>query len=184
MTDTNASEGPTEEKPSDRHDMPDGSAYILRRSTAETGGEYVEMEFVLPTGCVPPPPHVHPHQVEEYEVLEGTFEVVLDGQWRTLGPGETASVPQGALHTFRNRSGATVRVRNWHRPAMRFEEFIEQMSLTLRKAGVSSKRDPRLYMCLSNVMLRYDDTLAPGRRRERIPLHALARIGRLLRLPS
>lgn len=48
----------------DRFDMPDGSAYIVRRAAAETGGEYVEMEFVLPPGCVPPPPHIHPQQVE------------------------------------------------------------------------------------------------------------------------
>ena len=88
----------------DHFRMPDGSAYIVRRSTAETGGEYVEMEFVLPAGCVPPPPHVHPQQVEEYEVLEGRFDVLVDGTWSTLGPGERASVPVGALHTFRNRS--------------------------------------------------------------------------------
>ena len=184
MTDANTTAGPKSEKSGDRYDMPDGSVYIVRRSTAETGGEYVEMEFVLPAGCVPPPPHVHPDQVEEYKVLEGAFEVMVDGQWSALAPGESASVPRGALHTFRNRSGAPVRVRNWHRPAMRFEEFIEQMSVTLRKAGVTSKRDPRLYMCLSAVMLQFDDTLKPGRRRERIPLHALARAGRLLRLPG
>jgi mannose-6-phosphate isomerase-like protein (cupin superfamily) len=57
------------------------------------------------SGCVPPPPHIHRHQVEEYQVLEGLFEVVVDGEWRTLAPGESATVPIGALHTFRNRSG-------------------------------------------------------------------------------
>jgi hypothetical protein len=130
---------------------------------------------------VPPPPHVHPHQVEDYEVLEGSFDVTVNGEWRTLAPGESASVPQGALHTFRNRSGGVVRVRNWHRPAMRFEEFIERTSATLRTAGVRSKRDPRLFVLLSMVMLEFDDTLVPGRRRERIPMQALARLGRLLR---
>ena len=170
-------------KAGDRFDMPDGSAYIVRRPAAETSGEYVEMEFVLPPGCVPPPPHVHPQQVEEYEVLEGSFDVTVDGRWRTLAPGESASVPQGALHTFRNRSGAVVRVRNWHRPAVRFEDFIERTSAALRAAGVKGKRDPRLFMCLSMVMLQFGDTLAPARRRERIPMQALARLGSLLRLP-
>jgi mannose-6-phosphate isomerase-like protein (cupin superfamily) len=162
--------------------MPDGSAYIVRRPAAETGGEYVEMEFVLPPGCVSPPPHVHPRQVEEYEVLEGSFDVMVDGRWQTLGPGESAAVTVGALHTFRNRSGATVRVRNWHRPAVRFEDFIERTYKTLRAAGVKSKRDPRLLMCLSMVMLQFGDTLVPGRRRERIPMRAMAGLGRLLRL--
>jgi quercetin dioxygenase-like cupin family protein len=167
----------------DTFKMPDGSRYIVRRPAAESAGEVVEMEFVLPTDCVPPPPHVHRSQVEEYEVLEGRFEVVIEGEWRTLGPGETASVPVGALHTFRNRSGATVRVRNWHRPAMRFEEFIERTSRTLQAAGVKRKRDPRVALYLSQVMLDFDETLYPGRRRERLPMQALARAARLLPAP-
>lgn len=162
--------------------MPDGSVYVVRRPAAETDGESVEMEFVLPAACVPPPPHVHRHQVEEYEVLEGRFDVMVDGEWRTLAPGERASVPVGALHTFRNRSGGLVRVRNWHRPAMRFEEFIERTCRTLRAAGVRRPRDPRIPLVLSRVMLEFDETLAPGRARERIALRALAALGR--RLPT
>src|SRR5690348_14767050 len=38
--------------------MPDGSVYIVRRPAADSDGAFVEMEFVLPPGCVPPPPHV------------------------------------------------------------------------------------------------------------------------------
>ena len=160
--------------------MPDGSVYVVRRPSSDTGGAFVEMEFVLPSGCVPPPPHVHRSQVEEYEVLEGRFDVVIDGDWRTLGPGDTAAVPVGALHTFRNRSGATVRVRNRHLPALRFEDFIERMSTTLRAAGVTRKRDPRVPIYLSAIMLDYPETLVPGRRRELLPMRALAQLSRLL----
>jgi quercetin dioxygenase-like cupin family protein len=168
----------------DQFRMPDGSVYIVRRAAAESGGEHVEMEFVLPAGCVPPPPHIHRGQVEEYEVLEGRFDVVVDGRWQTLGPGERASVPVAALHTFRNRSGGLVRVRNWHRPAMRFEDFIECTCRTLSAAGVTRKRDPRVPLYLSKVMLDFDETLAPGRRRERLPMQVLARIARVLPAPD
>jgi mannose-6-phosphate isomerase-like protein (cupin superfamily) len=164
--------------------MPDGSVYIVRRPAAETGGAFVEMEFLLPSGCVPPPPHVHPHQVEEYEVLAGRFDLVVEGRWRTLEPGESAEVAVGALHTFRNRSGAPVRVRNRHRPAMRFEEFIERTCHTLRAAGVTRKRDPRVALYLSMVMLDFEETLAPGRARERLAMQALASIARLLPQPT
>jgi quercetin dioxygenase-like cupin family protein len=160
--------------------MPDGSTYIVARTAAQTGGESVEMEFVLPSGCVPPPPHVHPAQVEEYEVLEGALDVVVDGEWRTLGPGQSVSVPVGALHTFRNRSGRMVRVRNWHRPAMRFEDFIESTCHTLRAAGITRPRDPRALLYLSMVMLDFEDTLAPGHLRERLPMRMMARIARML----
>src|SRR5919199_6116593 len=123
-------EGVAMARTGDHFKMPDGSVYVVRRSAAETGGELVEMEFVLPPGCVPPPLHVHRAKVEEYEVIEGRFDVVVDGQWRSLGAGESTSVPLGTVHTFKNRSGEAVRVRNWHRPAMRFEDFIERISRT------------------------------------------------------
>jgi quercetin dioxygenase-like cupin family protein len=168
----------------DRFPMPDGSVYIVRRPAAETGGAFVEMEFVLPSGCVPPPPHVHPHQVEEYEVLAGRFDLVVDGRWRTLEPGESAQVAIGALHTFRNRSGEPVRVRNWHRPAMRFEAFIERTCHTLRAAGVTRKRDPRVALYLSMIMLDFEETLAPARARERLAMKALASIARILPQPT
>jgi mannose-6-phosphate isomerase-like protein (cupin superfamily) len=83
----------------------------------------------------PTAPHP-PHQVEEYEVLDGRCEVVLDGEWRTLAPGESATVPLEAVRTFRNHSGGVVRVRNWQRPAMRFEDLIERTCHTLQAAGV------------------------------------------------
>jgi mannose-6-phosphate isomerase-like protein (cupin superfamily) len=166
-------------KAGERIDMPDGSVYVVTTPTADTG-DYVEMEFVLPPGCVAPPPHIHPKQAEDYEVLEGSFDVMVEGQWSTLGPGESASVPVGALHTFRNRSEANVRVRNRHTPAERFEEYIERVHTTLETAGIRSKRDPRIPVYLSRVMLEYGDTLYPGRRRERIPMKALAAIGRAL----
>ena len=105
---------------------------------------------------------------------------MVGGTWQTLAPGDSASVPVGVLHTFRNRSGGVVRVRNWHRPAMRFEEFIQRTSETLTAAGVTRPRDPRIAPLLSMVMLDYEETLYPGRRRERIPMRLLARIGRLL----
>jgi mannose-6-phosphate isomerase-like protein (cupin superfamily) len=164
----------------DRFGMPDGSVYVVRHPAADSDGAVVEMEFILPSGCVPPPPHVHRHGVEEYEVLQGSFEVVVAGVWRTLGPGDSATVPIGALHTFRNRSGATVRVRNRHRPAMGFEDFIAAMHAAVHTAGITRPRDPRIPLVLSRVMLEFEDTLAPGRRRERVPMRVLAAVARAL----
>src|SRR5215208_656637 len=112
-------------KAGDRFEMVDGSVYEVLKTAADTDGTYVEMVFHQPPGAVPPPPHVHSELVEQYEVLEGRFDVMVDGVWSTLGPGQSASVPQGALHTFKNRSGSMVRVRNIHRPGGRFDQYIE-----------------------------------------------------------
>jgi mannose-6-phosphate isomerase-like protein (cupin superfamily) len=164
----------------DRFPMPDGSVYVVRSPAAASDGAYVEMDFVLPSRCVPPPPHVHREQVEEYEVLEGSLDVVIDGAWVTLAVGDRASVPIGAVHTFANRSGTTVRVRNRHRPAKRFEDFIAETSGTLAAHGVTRRRDPRIPLLLSKVMLQYGETLAPARRREALPMRAMAAVARRL----
>jgi mannose-6-phosphate isomerase-like protein (cupin superfamily) len=162
--------------------MPDGSIYAVTAAAADSGGEFVEMEFTLPPGSVSPPPHVHHGLTEEYEVIEGTFDVMSGGAWRTLRPGESASIPAATLHTFKNRSGAPVRVRNVHRPAARFEDYIEHICRLTQARGIKSRKDPRIPVYLSMLMLEYPETLAPGRARERVALKALAGLGRLLRL--
>jgi mannose-6-phosphate isomerase-like protein (cupin superfamily) len=168
----------------DRFEMVDGSVYIVRRPAAETDGELVEMEFVLPAGTFAPPPHIHPDQIEEYEVIEGRLDVMVNGEWSSLRPDESASVPVGALHTFKNPTKETARVKNWHRPAKSFEDFIESAAGALEAAGVKGLRDPRVPMIMAMQFQKFPDTLALGRARERIPMGALATAGRLLRLPS
>jgi mannose-6-phosphate isomerase-like protein (cupin superfamily) len=165
----------------DRFEMPDGSVYAVTAAAADSGGEFVGMEFTLPPGSVSPPPHVHDDLTEEYEVIEGSFDVMVGTSWTTLTPGQSASVPPATLHTFKNRSGATVRVRNVHRPAARFEDYIEHINRLSRTRGIKGAKDPRLPIYLSMLMLEYPETLAPGRARERILLKALAGLGRLLR---
>jgi quercetin dioxygenase-like cupin family protein len=169
-------------KTGDRFEMPDDSVYEVTQAAADTGGEFVEMQFTLPPGAVAPPPHVHADLSEEYEVIEGAFDVMLNGSWRTLRPGESASVPPGALHTFKNRSKAAVRVRNVHRPPARFEDYIAHIHRLTHARGITSAKDPRIPVYLSMIMVKYPETLTPGRARERVIIKGLAGLGRFLRM--
>lgn len=171
-------------KTGDRFEMPDGSTYEVTAAAAESGGASVGMTFTFPPGSFAPPPHVHPTPLEEFEVIEGELDLMVDGEWRTLRAGESASVPPGVAHTFKNRSGRVVRVANVHRPAARFEDYIEHNHDLLAARGIKGLRDPRMPIYLSMVMLEYPETLAPSRARERIGMRALARLGRLAGLSS
>ena len=166
----------------DRYEMPEGAGtYLLTRPTADTGGELVEFELIFPKGCFAPPPHIHSDQVEEYEVIEGVFDVIVDGERRSLSPGESASVPSHAVHTFANPSGP-VRVRNVHRPALGFEDFIERMYGVSQQRGIRSARSPRIRIYLSMLWRDYPDTLIAARARDRIAMALAARVGGLLGL--
>lgn len=164
--------------------MPDGSTYEVTEAGAETDGRSVGMIFTFPPGSFAPPPHVHPTPTETFEVIEGELDLMVEGSWRTLRAGESASVPPGVPHTFKNRSGKTVRVANTHSPAARFEDYIEHNHRLLEARGVRSHRDPRMPIYLSMVMLEYPDTLRPSRFRERLGMRALAGAGRLFGLDS
>jgi quercetin dioxygenase-like cupin family protein len=72
-------------------------------------------------------PHHHRAHVDSFLVLDGELEVTVDGERRTLGPGELAVVPPGTVHAFRNASDAQVRLLNLHTPGMRFDEYIRKM---------------------------------------------------------
>ncbi|HEX3242460.1 MAG TPA: cupin domain-containing protein [Solirubrobacterales bacterium] len=168
----------------DRLEMPDGSVYEVTEATSEGADRSVGMNFILPSGSVSPPPHRHPNQTESFRVVEGPIELMVDGEWRTLQTGETASVPPGTVHTFRNRSSATVTLHSTHTPAGRFEEFIEHISRLLPARGIKGGKDPRIPIYLSMILLQYPDTIRPGRDRERLAINLMASLGRLLRFDT
>jgi quercetin dioxygenase-like cupin family protein len=163
----------------DRFVMPDGlGEYLVVRSHEETGGEYVEMEWSLPAGAFAPPPHRHPTQVESYEVLEGAFEVMIDGAWQRLATGEVATVPVGANHTFR-LAGEPVRVRNFHRPGSRFDEFIERQHRFVTSPRYRGLKRPSTAIAMAAAWDEHRDLLVPTNPALRAAVALLAPIGRL-----
>ena len=167
-------------KAGDRFEMPGAGVYAVVRSHEETGGEYVEMEFTLPPGAFAPPAHVHPTQVEEYEVLEGRFDVMVNGEWSSLGPGDSASVPAGATHTFRVPPGQSARVHNFHRPGSHFDTFIQKQAAFANSPRFKGLKRPSTAMVMSMVWREHTDLLVPSSRAIRTAMAVLARLGRLL----
>jgi quercetin dioxygenase-like cupin family protein len=164
----------------DRYVMPGVGEYALVKSHEETGGEYVEMEWQLPPGAFAPPPHRHPTQVEEYEVLEGTLDVMVDGDWRTLEAGDSASVPVNADHTFRVPPDQGVRVRNFHRPGSHFDAFVEKQHRFATSDRFKGLKRPSTAIVMSMVWREHADLLVPTSRAMRVAMAGMARVGKLL----
>jgi quercetin dioxygenase-like cupin family protein len=82
----------------------------ITRSTADTGGELFEATNWIDPGMAGPPVHVHPTADESYEVIEGALDICLDGAWRTIRAGESATAPAGVPHTLRNATSEAVRI--------------------------------------------------------------------------
>ncbi len=159
-------------------EMPDGSTYTVTNAADDRERDPIEMEIALPPGAFTPPPHVHPRQLEEYEVVEGELDVRIGGEWRKLRPGGRAAVPAGVVHTFRiGSSGA--RFRSVHRPALEFEEMVRALYELGRAGRITSARSPKTPIYVAMAWRRYARTVvAAGAFRPAMAI--LAGIGRVL----
>lgn len=136
---------------------PVGAKFFIKKTAADTDGRALEMEWELAPKSGGTPVHIHPDATETYEVLEGEFDVFVDGEWRTLGVGERVAVPPGVPHTFRNSTGGVVRVYNAHEPAMRFGEYFGALADLVQSGTVSSQRMTlKAILHLSLVMRRHE----------------------------
>jgi quercetin dioxygenase-like cupin family protein len=63
------------------------------------------------------PPHFHPDQDEFIRVLEGDFELWLDGEEQKATAGDLIRLPMGCKHGIFNRSPANTRALFWVAPS-------------------------------------------------------------------
>ena len=112
---------------------PDGFVLRLVRTGAQTGGEVLEMEASYSGTGGMPPAHLHPRQVERFEVLEGAMETVVGEVARRYSAGDVFEVPAGVAHQMAADGPARVR---WSvTPALRTAEFFEQLYAALDAAS-------------------------------------------------
>lgn len=151
-------------------------AHVTTAASA-TGGEYVEMDCTAEPGSGTMV-HYHPGQEETFRVLEGTLEILRDGEWSAVRAGESATVSEGAVHAWRNPGASPVRFVNVHRPAGGFQDHLETLDRLAKAGKVRGTKDPRsiIHMCMSAVKHRPDVTVKPPQ----WLVNAMAFIGRRL----
>lgn len=98
------------------------------------GGRVAALEVATPPGVPGPPPHHHEDAAETFYVIAGRLGVMVDGAWSSLGPGETAEVPRGAVHTFRNDGAEEARAITAFEP-QGFEAFFEEFGVDAAAPG-------------------------------------------------
>jgi len=69
--------------------------------------------------------HSHPSQSETFEVLRGSYMLVVDGEERLLNVGDTAEIAPGTVHRGGTDDGALLRIT--FTPALRWEQFVRRL---------------------------------------------------------
>jgi quercetin dioxygenase-like cupin family protein len=88
---------------------PGGGLYRIVTRAAETANRLFAFEAIEPPGGGPPL-HIHATEDEYFLVLEGEITFFIDGQVVKASAGESAFVPRGVPHCFKNCSTQLARV--------------------------------------------------------------------------
>ncbi|MDB5240113.1 MAG: Cupin domain protein [Spirosoma sp.] len=122
---------------------PVGMIFTVLQAGADTGGKSLDLHWELLPGCNMKDPlvHTHPHAIETYEVLDGEMEFFVKDKWVRAKKGDKLSVPIGISHAFRNPTENTVTVYNTHQPALRMENYFEDVCKVLDKVTDNRTKD-------------------------------------------
>lgn len=88
------------------------------------------------------PPHSHGNQDEHVYVLEGEYELFMDGQWSRVGPGDSVCWPQGSVHGYRIAGDKPCRALFWVSPAGELSTLFSELH---------EQKDPARVVELSRV---------------------------------
>lgn len=78
-----------------------GDIVTIKATGEATGGAFSLLEVETPPGGGAPM-HVHSREDEAFYVLEGAYELLMEGKRVALSPGSFAFVPRGTTATYRN----------------------------------------------------------------------------------
>lgn len=91
---------------------------IVLKSAEETAGEFFRCEYIAREVCDPPRDHIHTHQEERLEVVEGAVRCRVAGQEYVLERGSVMVIPPGTPHAVWNEHRHGSRSISEYRPAM------------------------------------------------------------------
>ena len=110
-----------------------GEEVVILLDSEQTGGRLTMwLESTPPGGG--PPLHFHINDDETFHVLNGCVAFFQNGKWDEVGPGGSAFVPRGQVHTFKNAGPETSRMLISTAPGG-FDVFISRCAEEFAKPG-------------------------------------------------
>lgn len=106
-----------------------GDEYTIKLSGSQTQGRFCVVHFLIPPGGGPVP-HIHLRDEEVFHILSGEASFYANGELVSGSVGDTAILPRGIAHAFRNASSSSSEFLTFVAPAG-FDDFV-------RNAGVAA----------------------------------------------
>ena len=93
---------------------------------AMSGGASTTLLETSPPGGGPPP-HRHEREDETFFIVEGEYELLVDGEWVKGHPGYAYYLSRGTVHAFRNAGTTTGKMLIFVQPGG-FETYLAEIS--------------------------------------------------------
>jgi mannose-6-phosphate isomerase-like protein (cupin superfamily) len=100
-----------------------GTTMRLIAAATATGGQFTVLEQVSPPGWGPPR-HIHSREDEIFYILEGSYELHVGNERRTVSAGASAILPRSVPHGFRNVASTPSRLLSIVAPGGLEEYFL------------------------------------------------------------
>lgn len=109
------------------------------RTSSETQGATAVMDLELSPTAFLNSEHIHLHQEEKFEILDGRIRLRCDGQESVCGAGEIVVVPAGSPHTWAPQDGKGALLRLTFTPGAEIEEMFDEFFRCAREGRTNSK---------------------------------------------
>lgn len=131
------------------------------QTSEETGGERTLIEIeVAPGGGTTP--HYHLTYAEHFGVVEGSLEVMVGGETRTLTAGEKAVAPKNTLHNFHNATDETTTFLIELRPGSSGFEKALRVAYGLASDGLSNSKGLPKNLYHTALLFEWGEGRMPG----------------------
>ena len=104
-----------------------GNEIEIKLGSSDTGGMAFVFENTTPPGDGAPL-HVHTHEDEMIRVIEGEYQIFLDGKVYKATAGAVVNFPRSVAHGFRNISDKPSHALFIATPGESFERFFQELS--------------------------------------------------------
>jgi mannose-6-phosphate isomerase-like protein (cupin superfamily) len=139
-----------------------GQRMKMLKTAAETNGQLLSIECYSPPSQIREPEHIHPHQENIFEILDGRLHFRIAGKVISMGRGEVVVIPARTPHHFWNESGQEAHYIQKFKPAMNMEAFYRTYFKMAKENKLNKKGKPNM-LRISRLCLRHQNEVRLAR---------------------
>src|SRR4030095_4595138 len=131
-----------------------GQRMIFLKTGADTNSEQLQIECFSPLTAAREPEHIHPYQVNRFQIISGELCFIIQGKERKAYPGDEVSIPENTSHFFWNSGTAEAHYIQEFFPALNIDAFFETFFALARDGKLHKEGAANLFQA-SVIMLKY-----------------------------